>query len=127
MSQSPGHLKWPDHKVIDSPLDQRVTVEIDGQPIADSRHVIRVEEDRHPVRYYFPRTDVRMELLERSSTTTECPFKGLAHYFHLDVGGRKLEDAVWSYETPYDEHPGLTNRLAFYDDKYPVIRVAVAR
>lgn len=125
MSKSPGHAKWPDHQVKELHSDQHVRVEVDGELIADSRNVVRVDEDKHPVRYYFPRTDVRMELLERSATTTECPFKGTATYFHLRTGDRKLEDAAWSYETPYDEHLGLRDRLAFYDERYPDIRVQV--
>lgn len=125
MNQSPGHQKWPDHKVQESPIDKRVTVEINGQRIADSSHVVRVDEDRHPVRYYFPRSDVRMELLERSDSTTQCPFKGTAHYFHVNLGGDKFEDAIWTYEDPYDEHQGLRERVAFYDDKIPAIQVRV--
>lgn len=123
MSKSPGHQKWPDHKVQESPMTQRITVEIDGKDIAESRRVIRVDEDHHPARYYFPRSDVRMDLLERSNTTTQCPFKGTAHYFHLNVGGRKFADAVWTYEDPYDEHQDLKDRLAFYDDRTPEIHI----
>lgn len=123
MSKSPGHEKWPDHKITEHAVDQRVTVEVDGEVIADSRAVIELREDKHPVRYYFPRADVRMDKLERSPTTTTCPFKGLAHYFHLNVAGRRLDDAVWTYETPYDEHPGIKDRLAFYDDKHGEIHV----
>lgn len=125
MSKSPGHAKWPNHQVKELHSDQHVRVEVDGERIADSRNVVRVDEDNHPVRYYFPRDDVRMELLEASTSTTDCPFKGRASYFHLKSGGRRLDDAVWSYETPYDEHLGLAGRLAFYDERYPAIRVEV--
>ncbi len=123
MSRAPGHQKWPQHEVRETRVPQRVTVDISGQLVADSADVIRVEEDGSPPRYYFPRADVRMDQLERTATSSECPFKGTAHYFSLRVHGRVLNDAVWTYEDPYDEHRGLQERLAFYDDKYADIHV----
>ena len=126
MSKSPGHQKWPEHKVLERPVGERVTVEVDGQIVADSRGVIRVEEDGSPARFYFPRSDVRMYKLARTTTTSECPFKGKANYFSLAMssgGGGKLDDAVWTYEEPFDEHLALKDRLAFYDDKYRNIHV----
>jgi uncharacterized protein (DUF427 family) len=129
MSQSPGHQKWPDHKVQETPVGRQVTVELDGQVIAESRNVIRVDEDGSPARYYFPRGDVRMDKLERTETTSECPFKGTAHYYSLSTDGAGhgggLKDAVWTYEEPFDEHRTLKDRLAFYDDKYRNIHVRV--
>lgn len=129
MSKSPGHQKWPEHKVLETPVDRRVTVEVNGQVLAQSQHAIRLDEDGSPARYYFPRSDVRMDRLQRTSTTSQCPFKGTAHYFNLSMDGAgnggRLDDAVWSYEEPFDEHQALKDRVAFYDDKYGSIRVQV--
>src|SRR5436190_23948495 len=80
MGKSPGHQKHPEHKVQETHLNQRVTVEVDGDVVAESNDVIRVNEDEHPARYYFPRSDVKANILERTRTTTECPFKATAHY-----------------------------------------------
>ena len=129
MSKSPGHQKWPEHRVPETPIGERVTVELNGQVIADSRDAIRVDEDGSPARYYFPRGDVTMDKLQRTASTSECPFKGTAHYFNLSMGGGgnggTLDDAVWTYEEPFDEHQALKDRVAFYDDKYRNIHVRV--
>jgi uncharacterized protein (DUF427 family) len=120
---SPGHRQWPGHNVAERPLGQRAQVWAGGRLIADSQDVILVAEDDHPARYYFPRSAVKMGELERSDTTSECPFKGTARYFHLKLERGKLRDAVWSYEKPFDEHLALKDRLAFYDDAMPEIRI----
>ena len=126
MSKAPGHQKWPDHRVDERHVAQRVHAQAETEAIADSMDVIRVDEDKSPVRYYFPRGDIRMEKLQPSSTTTECPFKGTENYFDIQVGARTLKDAAWSYEDPYEEHADLKGRIAFYDDKMPEIKVTLA-
>lgn len=125
MSKSPGHRKWPDHHVRETHVPERMQARIAGQVLADSRDVIRVDEDEHLARYYFPRNDVNFAALEWTSTTTECPFKGKAKYFSVHANGGTLPDAAWTYETPYEEHADLKERIAFYEDKYPEIEVSV--
>ncbi len=123
MAHSPGHRKWPDHHVLEEHMDERVEVVFNGFKVADSRDVVRVSEDDHPPRYYFPRRDVSMEALSRTETVTQCPFKGTANYYSLTVGGWTVRDAVWTYEHPYDEHEGLRERLAF--DEEAVDRISI--
>lgn len=126
MGKSPGHQQHPEHHVAERRLDQRMTVSVGGEVIADSTDVIRLDEDRSPVRFYFPRSDVKMDKLQPSQTTTLCPYKGTARYFSISAGGKQLKDSVWSYETPYDEHADLAGRVAFYDERMPEIQVQPA-
>ena len=125
MSQSPGHASHPEHHVDESRVPQVVKVRLEGLTIAESEDVVRVDEDENPPRYYFPRSDVRMETLNPSDTRTDCPFKGQASYFDVNAEGNHLKDAVWSYESPYDEHADLAQRVAFDSEKFPVIHVQV--
>ncbi|HEY5754268.1 MAG TPA: DUF427 domain-containing protein [Steroidobacter sp.] len=124
MAKAPGHREHPDHKVAEQQLSERIRVSVAGQTIADSSDVVRVEEDGSPIRYYFPRNDVDMKLLQPSATTSQCPFKGVANYFSIKLGDKELKNAIWSYEDPYEEHLALKGRLAFYDDKLPEIAIS---
>lgn len=126
MGKSPGHQKWPDHRVREEHESARMQVLVDGELVADSDDVIKVDEDGYPARYYFPRDAVRMDKLSASESTSECPFKGHARYFNLLAGHTTLKNAVWSYEDPYQEHADLERRLAFYSDKMPEIKVQFA-
>lgn len=121
--KSPGHREHPEHAVRESHPDQRFVVEVGGQRIADSRDVLKVEEDGNPARYYFPRSDVTMEKLVPSESTTRCPYKGVAHYYGVRAGDRTIADSVWTYEEPYEEHDALKDRVAFWDDKFREISV----
>jgi uncharacterized protein (DUF427 family) len=63
---------------------------------------------------YFPRSAVRMELLEDSSTHTVCGWKGTASYYHLVVDGQKNIDAAWYYPDPKPEAAAVDGRIAFW-------------
>lgn len=125
MSASPGHRKWPDHKVEETQLNQHLEVYFGDKKIAETDDAILLKEDDYPDRYYIRREDVNMEALERTSETSECPFKGKASYFSLKTDEGEAKNAVWTYEDPYDEHRDIKDRLAFYTDKFDEIKIEV--
>src|SRR3546814_6913204 len=70
---------------------------------SDSLATVLALETGHGPVYYFPREDVRMDLLARTDHRTRCPYKGDASYWTLRAGDRRIENAVWSYERS-EEH-----------------------
>jgi len=100
-----------------APAGGTVRVTFQGELIAESRDALKLNEGSYPAVYYFPRKDVKMDRLARSSHGTHCPFKGDASYFSVKGGP---ENAVWSYEAPYDEMLAIKERLAFYPDKFEI-------
>ncbi len=124
-NSGPGYRKHPEHSIKTQPAGGRVRVAFNGDVIADTAHAIEMDESGHggtmaPAVYYIPRQDVRMDRLLRSSHHTYCPFKGQASYFSLKNGP---ENAVWSYEQPYDEVMVIKELLAFHPDKVDSITV----
>ena len=120
-NSGPGYKKYPDHRITTNPAGVRVRVKLDGEVIADTRDAIRLEEGDYPAVYYIPRKDVKMDRLVRSKHQSVCPFKGTASYYSLKNGA---ENAVWTYETPYDEVSVIKERLAFYPEKVDSIDAA---
>lgn len=85
-----------------------------GETIVDSkRSQLLCETGQRPV-YYFPREDVRMDLLEATDHHTHCTYKGDASYWTLRVGERVAENAVWSYANPLPLGLPVRDYLAFY-------------
>ena len=103
-----------DHVLYFEDSPRRVRVMFGGETVADSRRVKLMHEQGHLPVYYFPRSDVRMDLLEATGHTTHCPFKGDASYWSVRVGDRVVENAVWGYPEPIDSAPPLADYLAFY-------------
>ena len=106
----------PDHEISATQTDWQVSVEFNGVTIADSSRAILFREGSMAPVYYFPRDDVRMDLMRRSQHKTHCPFKGDASYWSLTVGEKSLQNVVWSYEKPIDEVESIKSLIAFYMD-----------
>jgi uncharacterized protein (DUF427 family) len=103
------------------PAGVRVRVKLNGEVIADTRDAIALKEGDYPVVYYVPRKDVKMDRLARTSHTTYCPHKGHASYYSVANGP---ENAVWTYEQPYEDVSDIRERLAFYPNKVDAIEIS---
>lgn len=99
------------------PSARRIRVLVDEQVVVDSRAPLVLHEHAHLPMYYFPPEHVRTELLEPSDHVTKSPVKGAATYWHLRVGDRLIENAVWAYRDP-GYRPDLSPYLAF---SYPAM------
>ena len=90
----------PRHFMQVVPAGSRRTVSVGDQIIADSRDAVVVKEVGRGVYdpvVYFPRADIRMDLLERIDKSTHCPLKGDTEYFDLVIDGERVPEAAWSY------------------------------
>ncbi|MFS2049126.1 MULTISPECIES: DUF427 domain-containing protein [Variovorax] len=116
---SPRSIKipGPDHPITVAPNPARVVVTLGGRTIADTRAALTLREASYPAVQYIPRADVDMSLLERSTHTTYCPYKGECNYFSIPAGGERSVNAVWTYESPYDAVAGIKDHVAFYVDR----------
>lgn len=80
-----------------------------GAVIAESDKTVVVEGN-----HYFPPESVRTEYLKPSTTTSRCPWKGLANYYSLLVDGATNEDAAWYYAEPSDAASAIKGYVAFW-------------
>jgi uncharacterized protein (DUF427 family) len=96
------------------PCPRRLRVVLAGEVVADSEAAWYLFEQGHLPVYYFPRRDVRFDLLEPTDHHTTCPRKGIASYWSIVVGDRRAENAVWGYPEVIEGCPDITDLVAFY-------------
>jgi uncharacterized protein (DUF427 family) len=107
----------PGHTVTITPADLHVEIRVDDELVAATDHPVILEETGLPTRYYLRREDVRMDLFRATTFSTECPFKGQASYWTLQLGDNIHDGIMWSYETPIPSAEGITGLLCFYNDR----------
>lgn len=114
------HPRDPHTRVDILASSRHVRVEVDGVTVAESTRPRLLFETGLPVRYYLPKTDVRMDLLTHTDTATRCPYKGTAEYWSLTVNGKTYDDFVWSYPAPLPESQKVIGLIAFYNEKVDI-------
>ena len=116
-------LPGPDHPITISANPRRIRVTAGDTVIAETTHALSLKEASYPAVQYVPRGDAKMELLKRTERVTHCPYKGDASYFSIAADGKTIENAIWTYETPFPAMAEITGYLAFYPDKVRIEEV----
>ena len=110
-------IPGPDHPITIERSPHRIVVTLGENVIADTTDALTLREASYPPILYIPRKDVAMDLLQRSETTSYCPYKGDASYFSLPSGGVRSIDAIWTYETPFEAVASIKEHVGFYADR----------
>ena len=105
--------------VLDS--SRHVQVIVNGVTVADTHHPRLLFETHLPTRYYLPKVDVRMDLLEPTDTATGCPYKGTAEYWSVRAGDTVERDLAWSYPHPLPESQKVAGLVCFYNEKVDIV------
>ncbi len=77
--------------------------------LAESDDTIRVEGN-----HYFPPEALNWEYFQESQSHTTCPWKGVASYYTIEVGGKQNPNAAWYYPQPSKAASHIKDRVAFW-------------
>jgi uncharacterized protein (DUF427 family) len=111
-----GHPRDPFKRIDIRRSSRNVRVEVGGELVADSSRPLLVFETGLPVRYYLPREDVRMDLLEPTDHRSVCAYKGEASHFSANGA----ENVAWTYPDPARDKPELRDTIAFYNENVDI-------
>lgn len=111
------HPRSPEVRIDTLASSRHVSVVVDGEVVADSVRPTLLFETGLPTRFYLPQSDVRMDLLSPTDTSTGCPYKGLARYWDVITNAGTHADLAWSYRTPLPESTGIAGLVCFYNEK----------
>lgn len=100
------------------PVSKTIQIYALGELIAETQAAYRILETSHPPTYYLPPADIRMEWLRKvDSRGSFCEFKGMAHYYDLEINDKHIGRLAWAYAQPNPGYSELQDHLAFYAHK----------
>ncbi|HEX9176854.1 MAG TPA: DUF427 domain-containing protein [Mycobacterium sp.] len=109
------------HPITVTETGRHVTVRVNGEVVADTDNALTLQESTYAAVQYIPLADVNGDVLRRTDTATYCPYKGDASYYSVvTASGVTVEDAIWTYEQPYEAVAPIAEHVAFYPDKAEV-------
>ncbi|MGI9351565.1 MAG: DUF427 domain-containing protein [Rhizobiaceae bacterium] len=111
---APGFSTHPGYSITLASFEGAVSVSVDGNEIGQTDQAIILAEASYPAVFYLPKKTLPEGMLIISDHRTWCPFKGHASYYHLAHGDQTHENAIWSYQEPFDEALAIKDHIAFY-------------
>jgi uncharacterized protein (DUF427 family) len=81
----------------------------EGAVLAESDATIEVEGNQ-----YFPPDAIRKEYFKPSEEQTECPWKGTASYYDVEVNEKRNPGAAWYYPGPKPAAKQIKGYVAFW-------------
>ena len=120
VNPSPGFRDHPEHTITVEPFGGVVNVKFGDVMIASSDHAKLLRENGHDPVLYLPFEDIYFVHLEKTGTTTHCPFKGDASYWSVTGQDEAAKDVMWAYQHPYDEMLEIKDHGAFYPDRVEI-------
>ena len=80
-----------------------------GVVIAESNQTQMVEGN-----HYFPPNSIKRDYFQPNSSTTVCPWKGVASYYDVVVNGERNKGAAWYYPPPKSAAQNIKDHVAFW-------------
>jgi uncharacterized protein (DUF427 family) len=118
MTDRPVREPTADHPITVEPTGKHITVRVNGEVVAETDDALTLQESTYPAVHYIPLHDVVEGVLTSSNTSTYCPYKGDASYYHVTTtAGDTVEDVMWTYQQPYPAVGDIAGHVAFYPDK----------
>jgi len=110
------HARDPYHRVDVLTSSRHVRVSLNGETLAESERPLALFETGLPTRWYFPREDVRLDLLEPTDSRTGCAYKGFASYWSFG----DEQDVAWSYAEPRRDVEPIRDHIAFFNERVDI-------
>lgn len=112
----------PDHITI-APAGGLWVIRAGDAVLGETRNALELREASYAPVLYFPRDDIAMAFLEKTESSSTCPWKGKASYYSIHAASGVIADAAWSYEMPIEGMEEIAGHLAFYPDKVTVEQI----
>ncbi len=114
------YARDPYKRVDVSQSSRHIKVVLDGVTVGETTRPTLLFEPGLPTRYYMPKHDTRMDLLERTNVVTRCPYKGEANLYSIKIGDKRHEGIAWIYRYPTLVCSKIQGLVGFLDEKVDV-------